>query len=260
MTKCVQTLPEDPNKFLAAYFAEKAGVPAAVEAPAASKKESKKEKKEKAKKAAAGKEEKKADPEAEKKLREKKIKAIEKEGGKKGVEIEGASDMGGLAFFCTTLMEPDGDMADTELGMAAMNADPPTDPEEERRGGAGNVGKMVFSAGAEYLQLICNVPEELQKDKVFDDRTRKAMDATEWVNFVLSKFEKEAGVIKAESKSTSSLAFGQIPANKEKGFFPLKIKDDAMSYAYQLLRERKCFDDKDSSDGPVAVNSDLDDY
>ena len=33
-----------------------------------------------------------------------------------------------------------------------------------------------------------------------------------------------------------------------------------MSYAYQMLRERKCFDDKDSSDGPVAVNSDLDDY
>ena len=24
-----------------------------------------------------------------------------KEGGKKGVEIEGASDMGGLEFFCT---------------------------------------------------------------------------------------------------------------------------------------------------------------
>ena len=29
--------------------------------------------------------------------------------GKKGVEIEGASDMGGLDFFCTTMELPDGD-------------------------------------------------------------------------------------------------------------------------------------------------------
>jgi len=261
VTKCVQVLPEDPNAFLATYFAEKAGVAAPAVEAAPSKKDSKKEKKEKAKKAAAApKEEKKADPEAEKKIRDKKVKAIEKEGGKKGVEIEGASDMGGLAFFCTTLMEPDGDAEDVKLGFTAMNADPPTDPEEERRGGAGNVGKMVFSAGADYLQLICNVPEELQKDKVMDDRTRMAMNATDWVNFVLAKFEKESPGLTASADSTSGLAYGTIPAKKDMGFFPLKIKDDAMSFAYQMLRERKCFDDKDSSDGPVAVNSDLDDY
>ncbi|KAJ1635129.1 nucleoside diphosphate kinase [Pavlovales sp. CCMP2436] len=33
-----------------------------------------------------------------------------KEGGKKGVELEGASDMGGLEFFCTQVDTPDGDM------------------------------------------------------------------------------------------------------------------------------------------------------
>ena len=65
--------------------------------------------------------------------------------------------MGGLAFFCTTLMEPDGDMADLELAFAAMNAKPPEDPEEERRGGAGHVGKMVFSAGVDNLQIVCNM-------------------------------------------------------------------------------------------------------
>ena len=31
-----------------------------------------------------------------------------RQGGKKGVEIEGASDMGGLDFFCTTMDLPDG--------------------------------------------------------------------------------------------------------------------------------------------------------
>merc|ERR1712087_542651 len=32
---------------------------------------------------------------------EKKMKKVIKEGGKRGVEIEGAADMGGLQFFCT---------------------------------------------------------------------------------------------------------------------------------------------------------------
>merc|ERR1719506_93315 len=214
VTKCVQALPEDPNKFLAAYFAEKAGV-AAPEAAPAQKKESKKEKKEKAKKEKAAKAEPKVDPEAEAKKRAKQVKAIEKEGGKKGVEIEG---------------------------------------------GSGHVGKMVFSAGPEFLQIICNVPEDLQVDKQFDDRLRKAMNASEWVQYVLDAFAKEAPGCKVNADSTASFATAAIPANKEKGVFPLKIKDDAMSAAYRLLRERGCFNDDSSSDGPIAVNSDLDDY
>ena len=56
-----------------------------------------------------------------------------KEGGKKGVEIEGASDMGGLDFFCTTIESPDGDLELLGLAMQAMNADP--DPEAEDRKG-----------------------------------------------------------------------------------------------------------------------------
>merc|ERR1712072_52862 len=215
-------------------------------AAAEPKKESKKEKKEKKKKEKGGGEKKEADPAAEAKVRAKKVRAIEKEGGKKGVEIERAPDMGGLAFFCTTLMEPDGDMADLELAFAAMNAIPPEDPEEERRGGAGHVGKMVFSAGVDGLAIICNVPEDLQKDKEFDDRLRKAMNAEEWVNFVLSKFEKEAPGLKATGSAGSAKGF--IPANKDIGFFALKFKDDAMSYAYQLLKERKCFAEEESDD------------
>merc|ERR1719442_210259 len=34
------------------------------------------------------------------------LKAL-KEGGKRGVEIEGAADMGGLQFFCTSVDEPE---------------------------------------------------------------------------------------------------------------------------------------------------------
>merc|ERR1719408_853449 len=67
---------------------------------------------------------------------EKKMKKIIKEGGKRGVEIEGAADMGGLQFFCTTLQEPNGDVDMLYESMKAMNAK--NDPnEEERKGGSG---------------------------------------------------------------------------------------------------------------------------
>jgi hypothetical protein len=50
---------------------------------------------------------------------EKRKAKIIKEGGKKGVEIEGASDMGGLDFFCTTMELPEGDIDELELSMLA---------------------------------------------------------------------------------------------------------------------------------------------
>ena len=58
------------------------------------------------------------------------------------------------------------------------------------RGGAGGVGKMCFSAGVDFLQIISNVPEELQVDKEIDGTMRKAMNAKEWVQYVLDNFAK----------------------------------------------------------------------
>jgi hypothetical protein len=55
-------------------------------------------------------------------------------GGKRGVEIEGAADMGGLQFFCTKMDEPAGNLALLVESTKAMNAK--SDPsEEERKGG-----------------------------------------------------------------------------------------------------------------------------
>merc|ERR1712185_443725 len=100
-------------------------------------------------------EKKEEDPEAKRKAQLKKVK---KEGGKRGVEIEGAADMGGLGFFCTGVDEPDGDLELLEKSMEAMNAK--SDPtEEERKGGSGHIGKMLFSVGDHQLACIGYVPE-----------------------------------------------------------------------------------------------------
>ena len=120
-------LPGTPEKLAAA-----ASSSSSAPAPAAEKKEkAPKEKKEpqpkKEKAPAEKKEEPKKDDaaEAEKKAakdREKFLAKIVKEGGKKGVEIEGASDMGGLDFFCTTMELPEGDTDLLLMSMDAMNA------------------------------------------------------------------------------------------------------------------------------------------
>merc|ERR1712083_1256854 len=116
----------------------------------AAKKEAKKEAEPKAKKEAAPKKEGKKDAKPKEEAKEPtkedlekekkaKIKKVVKEGGKRGVEIEGAADMGGLGFFCTSVDEPDGDLELLEECMKAMNAK--SDPtEEERKGGSGHIG------------------------------------------------------------------------------------------------------------------------
>merc|ERR1719473_2422921 len=60
---------------------------------------------------------------------EKKLKVVKKEGGKKGAEIAGAGDMGGIEFFTT-------------------------------KGGSGHIGKLVMSASDKQLALIAYVSEE----------------------------------------------------------------------------------------------------
>merc|ERR1712087_978317 len=126
---------------------ETAPKPAPAPAPATSSEpESKKEKKEK-----------------KKEEKEKLLKKVIKEGGKKGVEIEGASDMGGLEFFCTTIESPDGELELLQLAMTAMNAQP-EEGAEERKGCSGHVGKMIFSAGVKQLAIVAYVPaDKLEK-------------------------------------------------------------------------------------------------
>merc|ERR1711918_158943 len=120
-----------------------------------------------------GKEKKDEDPEA---ARKKKLKAVIKEGGKRGVEIEGAADMGGLQFFCTSVDEPDGDLDLLVESMTAMNAK--SDPtEEERKGGSGHIGKMIFSAGTEQLAIVAYVPEAKHAELSCQEWLEKALDS-----------------------------------------------------------------------------------
>jgi len=240
-----------------------APTPAPAPAPTPDKKEkAPKEKKEKAPKEEKPKEEKpKVDAEAEAakkaaKEKEKLLKAIIKEGGKKGVEIEGASDMGGLDFFCTTIELPEGDIELLQLAMTAMNAEP--DPEaEDRKGCSGHVGKMIFSAGVKQLACVAYVPGE-------GNKSSELVPIDEWAASVAAAIGGTAGAAKdAESPNKGKVVEIIVAADADKGKFPIKDKDTAMAAAFAFLRSKGAFpedNDDDSDDMIFGDDTNLDDY
>jgi len=173
----------------------------------------------------------------------KKLKKVIKEGGKRGVEIEGAADMGGLQFFCTSVDEPEGDVTLLVESVKAMNAK--SDPsEEERKGGSGHIGKMVFSAGLSQLAIVAYVPEDKQAELV----------CSEWLQKVVGLHP--GGEILSTAKDMCS---GCIPANADKGVFPLKIREGLILEANNFLRAKGLFpeDDGDSDDDMVFGDDDF---
>jgi len=173
-------------------------------------------------------------------LRQKLREKVVKEGGKRGVEIEGASDMGGLQFFCTAVDLPDGDLELLNDSIDAMCAE--ADPTaEERKGGAGNVGKMVFSSGTERLAIVCDVPAD----------KRSQIKASEWMEVVLK--ELKGNLIKGDDGK----ALGEVLTDADKGRFPLKLKDQGITYSINYLKSKGLFPDKaDDSDDDVCFGDD----
>merc|ERR1740116_433582 len=180
-------------------------------------------------------------PEDLEKERKDKLKKVIKEGGKRGVEIEGAADMGGLQFFCTAVDCPDGDLDMLIESMSAMNAE--SDPtQEERKGGSGGIGKMIFSAGTEQLAVVAYVPEAKQGD----------LDCAEWLKAVLGS---QNGEVKKTGKDVST---GIVKANADKGIFPLKIREPMILEANNFLRKKGLFpEDSDSDDEMVFGDDDF---
>merc|ERR1712066_316856 len=175
-----------------------------------------------------------------KKMRADKLKKVKKEGGKRGVEIEGAADMGGLQFFCTSMDLPEGDLELLKESMAAMNAK--SDPtEEERKGGSGHIGKMVFSAGAEQLAVVAYVPAEKQNE----------LSCDEWLKTVLAT---QGGAIVSSGKD---ICTGRVLTDSDKNVFPLKIREPMILEANNFLRKKGLFpEDNDDDDDDYVFGDD----
>lgn len=190
---------------------------------------------------------------------EKKMKKVIKEGGKKGVEIEGAADMGGLQFFITTVIEPETDLDMLVESMRAMNAT--SDPtEEERKGGSGKVGKTIFTCTDDALCVVSYVPVEHEEK----------CNAVEWLTNTVTEILKggndnvkdAAGTAKELVQSCEgkekNFAKAMIKKNADMALFPLKMKDACINYGYAYLKARGLFPDGDDSDDDEMVFGDED--
>jgi len=170
------------------------------------------------------------------------LKKVMKAGGKRGVEIEGAADMGGLGYFCTSVDEPNGDLEMMDHYMTAMNEK--SDPtEEERKGGSGEIGKMIFSAGTDQLALLAYVPASKKKE----------CNATEWLTQVLALFQGEMC-----PGASETLAKGFVKSDHNVNKFPLKMKEPSITEAITFLKKKGLFPDKDDDSDDDFVFGDDD--
>merc|ERR1712176_737714 len=174
---------------------------------------------------------------------EKKMKKIFKEGGKRGVEIEGAADMGGLQFFCTTMDEPNGDVDMLYESMRAMNEK--SDPgEEERKGGSGRIGKMIISKDQadSKLAMVAYCPPAKQG----------TLTAGVWMKDILA--EVGGGDYWFGDATTAKALLNNDP---DKNFFVLKLKDSAISLSINYLKKKGLFPDGNDDDDYVFGDDDF---
>lgn len=176
---------------------------------------------------------------------DKKLKKCIKMGGKRGVEIEGAADMGGLQYFCTLMDEPEGDLDLLVECVKAMNAK--SDPaEEERKGGSGHLGKTVVSFSEDQFSMVCYVPPAKQEE----------CKAKQWMEAIIPVIGGGA----VSEASDDVYAMLTVKKDLDKNIVPLKMRDVAISAAYNFLRSKDLFpkeDDDDDDDEMVFGDEDF---
>lgn len=161
---------------------------------------------------------------------EKLMKASKKEGARLGMDLVGASEMGGTEFFCTTIVNAEGNY---EVLTAAKDA-----MLEEL---TASVGVIIVSAGVPNLSAWCVVPE----DKA------SAVPANEWLGAAVKAV---GGELLEGATSTQASA---VVTPKE-GEFSIKMKDALIAAALDVLRAKGKLADESESDEDEYIFGDDD--
>eukprot|EP01104_Vermistella_antarctica_P004659 TRINITY_DN1507_c0_g1_i1.p2 TRINITY_DN1507_c0_g1~~TRINITY_DN1507_c0_g1_i1.p2 ORF type:complete len:197 (+),score=86.42 TRINITY_DN1507_c0_g1_i1:36-593(+) len=170
----------------------------------------------------------------------KQLAAVKKEGGKKAQDLVGMSELGGINFFHVTMNEceakgDEGPFDRLAVALAAMNVEV-DEKADDRKGGAGNLGKILLSAGKDRLAVLMHVPEELAKKHDFD--------ADEWLTTCLKSVD---GVIVGKTEEGWTKA--ESVAGGEK--FPLKERDVVIGAGFDYLKAKGLVLDESSDDDYV---------
>jgi hypothetical protein len=173
-------------------------------------------------------------------LKDKIVAKAFKEGGKKGVEIEGAADTSGLTCFCTRMISSNGDIRLLQAAMEGMNSVPDPEDPEERKGCSGAIAKLIISEDepGKKIAMVAYVPEALKSQ----------LNAIEWMKSVCET-ELGGGVGGApDDSSTDTWATSTAVEDTSKDFFYLKMKDNTLNAAIAYLREKGLFQDDEDEE------------
>lgn len=176
---------------------------------------------------------------------EKKLKAALKEGGKKGQDIAGLSEMGGVRFFHVSLDSPEGNWGLMDKCFEGFNKK--VDPEaEDRKGGAGNIAKTLFSYKDNTLIFLTHVPTELQEKAQIQ----------EWFDIIL----KVTGGKQVGKSDDGTVLKGEVICDPDKGQYAIKVRDDAIQQGYGWLTNKQLVLVDESDDDFVYGDDDFPDY
>jgi hypothetical protein len=163
-------------------------------------------------------------------IKNKRMKAAKKEGGKLGVDLTGAAELGGCEFFVTTNIGSEGDLDCLMAAKAEMLQEL-----------TASVGVVLVSAGVPDLVATCVVPA---------DKT-EVCPANEW----LAAGVKAVGGELMEG--ASALEASAIITPKE-GLFSIKLKDELIAGCLEYLRSKGKLPADDGSDDDEYVWGDDD--
>lgn len=163
---------------------------------------------------------------------EKEIKAAVKEGGKKGQDIAGMNAMGGVKFFHIAVESANGEWELLDKVLEGFNKEV-DESAEDRKGGAGDLGKILLSASDERLILLCHVPKEVEGE----------IDQAEW-------FKTVSDAVGAESIECTleKVLKSELKADSDKGIFPIKMRDTAINEGYNYLVSKQLVRPDDDDD------------
>lgn len=168
-----------------------------------------------------------------------------KEGGKKGQDICGLSDMGGVKFFHVSVESPEGDWELMDKVFEGFNLEV-DESAEDRKGGAGGLGKVILSYNDDKLIWICHLPEEIQKEKNVDIKAWNA-----------NVIEVTGGSVVSE---TPTVIKGEAKANPDANKYSIKMRDEAINRCYIWLQDQKLVLADDSDDDIAYGDDDFPDY
>lgn len=169
---------------------------------------------------------------------EKQIKAAVKEGGKKGQDLAGMSDMGGVKFFSVAVDSALGQWQLMDSIMEGMNKE--VDPSaDDRKGGAGHIGKCLMFADDKILLIISHMPKDLEAQV-----TQK-----EWFsNITDSVGAKTVGEPVVLPNDGGTIMKAQLDADPDKELFPLKLRDTAIARSFEFLVSKGVVRPEESDD------------